>query len=98
MLLDKDVTFLANQIMNESKKIKFLSEKFVQDNQPSIEINDFLSDTQNLMFQLEQMFFKNTSDRNSILEKAVELIQQIKDRADLSIEKLKQSSPEDENK
>lgn len=92
-----EVTFFANKIMNESKNKRYLSEKFVQDNQPSLEINDYLSDTQNLMFQLEQMFFKNTDNRNLMMDKALELLQQIKDRSDLCLEKLKQSSPEDTN-
>ena len=93
-----EVSSIAYKIMSESKKKVILSEKFVQDNQPSIEINDYLSDCQNLMFQLEQMYFKNTDNRNIIMPKALELIQKIKDRSDLALENLKQSSPEDVNK
>ena len=94
-----DVTKLAMKIINESSgKKAMMSERFLKDNNPSIEMNDYLSDVQNLTYQLEQMYFKNTENRNVIVPEALEILQQIKDRTDLSIEKLKQSNPEDVNK
>jgi len=94
-----DVTKLAMKIINESSGKKLMmSERFLKDNNPSIEMNDYLSDVQNLTYQLEQMYFKNTDNRNVIVPEALEILQQIKDRTDLSIEKLKQSNPEDVNK
>lgn len=94
-----EVTNLAMKIINESSgKKAFMSERFLKDNNPSIEMNDYLSDVQNLMYKLEQMYFKNSENRNVIVPEALELLQQIKDRTDLSLEKLKQSNPEDVNK
>jgi hypothetical protein len=88
----------ARKVMSKHSRFQVLSEKFLQDNQPSMEINDYLSDCQNLMFQLEQMFFKKTDNRNEMMPDALKIIQQLKDRSDLALERLKISSPEDENK
>lgn len=94
----EEITATVYKIIKDNKNKKYLSEKFVQENQPSIEINDYLSDCQNLLFQLEQMYFKNTENRNVIVPKSLELIAQIKERSDLALENLKQSNPEDTNK
>lgn len=98
-MLIENVNSLAATIMSgtRQKRKNWLSERFVEQNNPSIELNQFLTDSQDILFKMEQMFFRTTGNRNAMMEPATEMLQQLIDRCNLSLERLKISPPEDAN-
>lgn len=94
-----EVNSLAATILSagRAKRRDWISEKFVVQGNPSVEFNDFLADSQDMLFQLEQMFFRTTGNRDAMIRPAIEIITTLRDRCDLVLERIKISPPEDAN-
>jgi hypothetical protein len=73
-----------------------VTEMFVDQNDRNLEVNDFINDVRNDIFELQKLS-QNIENMNTQQEQIMQLVQKIGDRADVAFEKLKVSPPEDVN-
>ena len=74
-----------------------LDERWLEKENPSVELNDAIDDINGFMFQLQMEYIKNSKDRNLVMDVANELLRKVKDRAEIALNRLSKSGPEDAN-
>lgn len=81
--------------VGESKKKSEMIERFVEKDNPSPVLNQYLSDVQDLVGQLQKSFFQSTGNRNLAVETGLDLLHQIRDLTSSTLSTLDSSPPED---
>jgi len=72
------------------------SEQFVDQNSRNAEVNDFINDVKNDLYEIQKIA-QHLSNMNQQPEEVMKLIQKIGGRVNVALEKMKVSSPEDVN-
>lgn len=87
-----DINNMVASILMEDK----VQEQFIDQNSRNSEVNDFINDVKNDLYELQKLA-NNIDNMNSQQEEVMKIVQKIGERADIAFEKLKISSPEDVN-
>jgi hypothetical protein len=74
-----------------------MQERWLEKDGLSAEFGDAISDLQGYITQLQMEYYKNSRNRNRMEELGVELLQKIKDRAEICLNRLEKAGPEDAN-
>jgi hypothetical protein len=72
------------------------SEQFVDQNSRNAEVNDFINDVKNDLYEIQKIA-QHLGNMNQQPEEVMKLIQKIGGRVNVALEKMKVSSPEDVN-
>lgn len=75
----------------------FVFERFMDDNNPSIVLNEYIGKLEGYVDGLRRLYYRNASNRNGAVEESLEIMSEIERETTLAREKMKISPPEDVN-